>query len=238
MSNKARGRGAIASAIAALVAVVSTQALAQGLEEVIVTAQKREQGLQDVPISVQAFDSQRIDNLNAQDIGDLGIFTPNVEIGLGPNQPKYKIRGIGTDDFGIGSDPAVGVYVDGVYIGRSGGSKTAFNDIQRVEILNGPQGTLFGRNAAAGAIQYITNKPVDGYEGWARATVGNYDRYQLEGVYNMPLAQNVYWRTGLLWNERDGFVDNKFNGDELAGEDNWSITSTSPAIAARPGSPR
>mgnify|MGYP001597777071 CR=1 FL=1 len=204
----------------------SSMVYAQGLEEVIVTAQKREQGLQDVPISVQAFSATKITNLGAQDIADLGIFTPNVDISRSANQPGYTIRGIGTSDFGIGSDPAVGVYVDGVYIGRSGGSKTAFNDIERVEVLNGPQGTLFGRNAAAGAIQYITKKPVDDYEGWAKATVGDYDRTQVEGVWNMPLTDNLYWRTGVLWNERDGFVDNKYNGDELSAEDNWSITTT------------
>lgn len=223
MPNNFRRCG-IAAAI--ILATGASQSYAQGLEEVIVTAQKREQGLQDVPISVQAFDATKIDNLGAQDIGDLGIFTPNVDIGRGANQPRYSIRGIGTNDFGIGSDPAVGVYVDGVYVGRSGGSKTAFNDIERVEILNGPQGTLFGRNAAAGAIQYITKKPVNDYEGWVRATVGDYDRYQVEGVYNMPLTDTISWRTGVLWNEREGFVDNKYNGDDLAREDNWSITTT------------
>ena len=212
--------------VAALsVAGFGNHSQAQGLEEVIVTAQKREQGLQDVPISVQAFDRQKIDNLSAQDIGDLGIFTPNVDIGLGVNQPRYSIRGIGTSDFGVGSDPAVGVYVDGVYIGRSGGSKTAFNDIARIEILNGPQGTLFGRNAAAGAIQYVTNKPVAAGEGWAQVTAGNYDRLQLEGVYNMPLSDTLFWRTGVLWNRRAGWVDNKYNGDDLARQDNWSITT-------------
>jgi iron complex outermembrane receptor protein len=210
----------------ALAVLFSSQSFAQGLEEVIVTAQKREQGLQDVPISVQAFNQQRIDNLGAQDIGDLGLFTPNVEIGRGVNQPTYRIRGIGTSDFGVGADPAVGVYVDGIYIGRSGGSKTAFNDIARIEILNGPQGTLFGRNAAAGAIQYVTNKPVDNTEGWVRAIVGDYDRTQLEGVYNMALTDTLYWRTGALWNQRDGYIDNKTNGKDLNKEDNWSITSS------------
>lgn len=199
-------------------------ALGQGLEEVLVTAQKRVEGLQDVPISVEAFNAEQLDNLAADDIADIGDFSPNVEIGKGTNQPRYAIRGIGTDDFGIGADPAVGVYVDGVYVGRSGGSKVAFNDIARVEILNGPQGTLFGRNAAAGAIQYVTNKPVDAYEGWVKGTVGNYDRRQIEGVFNMPLTDTLYFRTGLLYNKRDGWVDNLYNGDDLAREDNRSIT--------------
>ncbi|MEP5764777.1 MAG: TonB-dependent receptor [Halieaceae bacterium] len=220
------GSKQLATAVATALAVGAPQAFTQGLEEIIVTAQKREQGLQDVPISVQAFDNQQIDNLGAQDISDLGLFTPNVELGRGVNQPSYKIRGIGTSDFGVGADPAVGVYVDGVYIGRSGGSKTSFNDIARVEILNGPQGTLFGRNAAAGAIQYITNKPVDDYEGWARATVGNHQRYQLEGVYNMPLRDDLFWRTSALWNQRDGYIDNKFNGNDLNEQDNWSVRTS------------
>ncbi|MFT6956060.1 MAG: iron complex outermembrane receptor protein [Halieaceae bacterium] len=84
-----------------------------------------------------------------------------------------------------------GVYIDGVYIGRSGGSKVAFNDIARVEILNGPQGTLFGRNTAAGAIHYVTNKPEEETMGWVEATLGNYDRQQIEGVYNTALTDQL-----------------------------------------------
>ena len=203
----------------------SSHVLAQGLEEVIVTAQKREEGLQDVPIAVEAFSAQQITNLSAQDIGDLGTFTPNVTISKASNQPNYAIRGIGTDDFGIGADPAVGVYQDGVYIGRSGGSKVVFNDIARVEILNGPQGTLFGRNAAAGAIQYVSNKPDEELYGWARGTVGDYNRYQVDGVANVPLADNLYLRTGVLWNQRDGWVDNVANGKDLMRKGDRSIVT-------------
>ncbi|MEE4146954.1 MAG: TonB-dependent receptor [Halieaceae bacterium] len=200
-------------------------AWSQQLEEVIVTAQRREQGLQDVPIAVEAFSAQQITNLSAQDIGDLGTFTPNVTISRAANQPNYAIRGIGTDDFGIGADPAVGVYQDGVYIGRSGGSKVAFNDLARVEILNGPQGTLFGRNAAAGAIQYISNRPEEEFYGWARGTVGNYDRYQVDGVANVPLTDELFFRAGLLWNQRDGWIDNVYNGNDLARQGNRSIVT-------------
>lgn len=214
--------------VAAPVALVVASQLAYSqavLEEVVVTAQKREEGLQDVPIAVQAFTSESLDRLTAQDIGDLDAFTPNVEIPRQSNQPNYKIRGIGTSDFGVGADPAVGVYVDGVYIGRSGGSKVAFNDIARIEILNGPQGTLFGRNAAAGAIQYVTNKPIEETEGWVKATLGNYERVQVEGVYNLPLTDQLYWRTGVLANKRDGYIDNVVTGDDHQYQKNWAITS-------------
>ncbi|WP_101757729.1 TonB-dependent receptor [Oceanicoccus sp. KOV_DT_Chl] len=217
-------------ATAVTLALTSTAAQAQNtIEEIIVTAQKQMETLQDVPIAVTAFSERDLNNLVAQDIADVGEFAPNVDLSRNStNQPSYTIRGIGTRDFGVGADPAVGVYIDGVYIGRAGASKVAFNDIQRVEILNGPQGTLFGRNAAAGAVQYITNKPIAEEQGWVKATLGNYDKRKLEGVYNIPLADNLYLRTGALWNERDGDVDNvgPAGPDTFNGEDNWSITSS------------
>ncbi len=199
-------------------------ALGAGLEEVIVTAQKREQGLQDVPVAVEAFSRAQIDNLAARDISDLSVFTPNVSVTKAANQPNYFIRGIGTRDFGVGADPAVGVYQDGVYIGRSGGSQVAFNDVERVEILNGPQGTLFGRNAAAGAIQYVTHKPEEGLHGWVRGITGDYDRYQVDGVANVPLTDDLFFRAGALWNQREGWVDNTWNGDDLARLRNMSLS--------------
>ena len=177
-----------------------------------------------MPISVQAFGAEQISNLAAQDIADLGTFTPNVQIDRAANPPSYKIPGIGTSDFGVGADPAVGVYVDGIYIGRSGGSKVVFNDSARVEILNGPQGTLFGRNAAAGAIQYVTNKPDEETVGWAKVTAGNYDRRQMEGVFNTALTDQLFFRAGVLYNKRDGWIDNVTNGDDLARQKNESIT--------------
>lgn len=224
MSPKRRSLSQIAASILSL--GVAMPLAAQQLEEIVVTAQKREQSMQDVPISVEAFSSARIDNLVAQDIADLGVFATNVNISRAANQPSYSIRGIGTSDFGVGADPAVGVYLDGVYIGRSGGSKTAFNDIQRIEILNGPQGTLFGRNAAAGAIQYVSNKPVDETEGWFKLTLGNFNRHQVEGLYNHALSDSVFMRTGLLYNRRDGYIDNLVNGQDLGQENNWSLTNS------------
>jgi len=224
-SSRSAIRRSIFIVLAAGLAWESLPAGAQQLEEVIVTAQKREQGLQDVPIAVEAFSARQITNLSAQDIGDIGIFTPNVTITKAANQPNYAIRGIGTDDFGIGADPAVGVYQDGVYIGRSGGSKVAFNDLARVEILNGPQGTLFGRNAAAGAIQYVSNKPEEGSYGWGQVTYGNYDRFELTGVANVPLTDTLYFRAAALWNQRDGWIDNVANGKDLARQGDRSVVT-------------
>ena len=112
------------------------------LEEVVVTAQRREQALQDVPIAIQVVGSDLLNDVAAEDMGDLNGFVPGLVVSSdSPTQPRYAIRGIQTGDFGVGTDPAVGVYVDGVYSARSGASMLAFNDIERIEVLKGPQGT-------------------------------------------------------------------------------------------------
>jgi len=217
---------------AGVVTVVTPAVFAQerasrnALEEVVVTAQKRSERLQDVPISVTAFSAETLENFIANDIGDIDAFTPNLEVDDSQaTQPGYRIRGIGTSDFGVGLEPAVGVYIDGVYVGRSGASRVAFNDVERVEVLNGPQGTLFGRNAAAGAIQVITHKPVEEQEGWAKLTLGNYDKLQLEGVYNLPVRDNLFLRVGALSNNRDGYIRDTGDGPDRNDEQNWSVNA-------------
>lgn len=195
-----------------------------GLEEIVVTAQKRVERLQDVPISVTAFNEEALDNMVADSIGDLDRFVPNLSVGDSQvTQPSYSIRGITTSDFGVGLEPAVGVYIDGVYVGRTGASRVAFNDVERVEVLNGPQGTLFGRNAAAGAIQVLTNKPVETEEGWAKATLGNYNKFQAEGVYNLPFSDTLFFRGSALFNQRDGWIDDHGSNDDRGDEYNWSV---------------
>jgi iron complex outermembrane recepter protein len=216
--------GVVAAAAPAVMA--QERASRYALEEVVVTAQKRSERLQDVPISVTAFGAETLENFIANDIGDIDAFTPNLQVDDSQaTQPGYRIRGIGTSDFGVGLEPAVGVYIDGVYVGRSGASRVAFNDVERVEVLNGPQGTLFGRNAAAGAIQVITHKPVEEQEGWAKLTLGNYDKLQLEGVYNLPLRDNLFLRVGALSNNRDGYIRDTGDGPDRNDEQNWSVNA-------------
>ncbi len=187
------------------------------LEEVVVTAQKREQSLQDVPIALNAFDAQFLRITGAQNLDNLQQFTPGLEAtNLGVTQPTFAIRGIGTGGLSIGTDPAVGVYMDGVYIGRSASSNTEFSDIERVEILKGPQGTLFGRNAAAGAIQVITQKPTQDFEGFARLRAGNYNKLLGEAAINVPLIEETLTsRFNFTGSRRDGYVENAFGGDDL-----------------------
>ncbi len=194
---------------------------------IIVTAQHREEDPQNVPISISLFQAEDLQKMAAQSINDLGSITPGLETNnTSVTQPNYNIRGIATNDFGIGSDPAVAVYIDGVYVGRGGASQANFNDVQRIEILKGPQGTLFGRNAAAGAIQIISNKPERGTSGQFGLTLGDFGRQKYSGLFNTELSDNLYFRTSFVANQRDGYVAVIGSGKELGEQDNRSFKSS------------
>ena len=211
----------IALLLASFGLAYSLTAVAQ-IEEVVVTAQKTEQSSQDIPIALNAFSGNFIENSGAADISDLSSFSPGFEVSdTSSGQPNLFIRGVGTNDFGAGSDPAVGVYLDGVYIGRPGTALLNLMDIQRVEVLKGPQGTLFGRNAAAGAISIITNKPHEEKEGSFSTMIGNYGQRQAKLMYNAPITDNFFFRGNFQTNARDGYIDNA-NGDELGEQEEYS----------------
>lgn len=193
------------------------------LDRIMVTAQSREQELQDVPIALQVIGESMIRDLAAENIGDLDSFVPGLVVSDSqPTQAKFQIRGISTGDFAIGTDPAVGVYVDGVYAGRGGGTVLPFLDVERVEILKGPQGTLFGRNSAAGAVSIITKRPSDEVEGRVKARIGNYDKRYLEGMFNTPVGENAAFRLNAMVNRSDGWLLDAATGEDLNGQDNWA----------------
>ena len=174
------------------------------LGKITVTAQSRSQEMQEVPIPLQIVTAQQVDKLAATDLSKMDIFVPGLVVSAEqPTQPSYQMRGIQTSDFGIGTESAVGVYVDGVYAARSGGALLAFNDIARIEVLKGPQGTLFGRNAAAGAISIVTNEPGDQFEGKARVRFGNYGRRYGDALLNVPLNDTMAVRVSVLDNRRE-----------------------------------
>lgn len=227
------------SLLAADASLTTAQAQEIYLEEVVVSAQKRDENIQDVPITLNAFTSDFISQSGARHIGDLEIYTPGLEIDTASTtQPRYFIRGIGTDDFGVGTDPSVGIYVDGVYVARSGAALTFFSDVERVEVLKGPQGTLFGRNAAAGAINVITKKPHELTEGSLLLRAGNYSKKLAEGVFNTAVTDNVFVRFNAQYNDRDGYVENEAGGSDLATEGNksgrmsvlWQISDTAELL--------
>lgn len=199
------------------------------VQDIVVTAQRREQSLQEVPISVTAFNGAGIDALNAQSIGDLDNFTPGLTINdTSVTQPSYTIRGVATDDFGIGTDPSVGIFIDGIYSGRSGSSLIFFNDIDRVEILKGPQGTLFGRNTSAGAISIITKKPINATSLAGSVQYGNYDAVRADVTGNVALTDTLYFRANGIFNRRDGYLK-----DAVTGEDRERARNVSGRAALR-----
>jgi iron complex outermembrane receptor protein len=199
----------LAPITAALLGLLPAAGTAQTvLEEVIVTAQKRTQNVMDVPISISVFNASMVEQLSARNLTDLGKFTAGVQMNNdNALQPTYTIRGIETNDWTVGSDPAVAVYVDGVYAARGAGAEAALADIDRVEILKGPQGTLFGRNATGGAIHIISQKPQLENEGRVKVTVGDYDRLDGELMYNHAFSDTLAVRGVIVTRERDGYVD-------------------------------
>ncbi|UIJ46752.1 TonB-dependent receptor [Sphingomonas cannabina] len=203
------------------------------LDDIIVTAQRREQSLQEVPISVTAFSSAGIAALSAESIGDLDTFTPGLTINdTSVTQPSFTIRGVATDDFGIGTDPSVGIFVDGIYSGRSGSSLIFFNDINRVEVLKGPQGTLFGRNTSGGAISIVTNKPSDRLEANGTLQVGNYGKVRADVTGNLPITGNLALRVNGVFNRRNGYLKDAITGEDREREHN---TSARAALRWQPG---
>ena len=218
----------MALASAALAATLPGSAFAQEnvpevLEEVTVTAQLRSQSVQDVPIAMQLVDNKLIADVAAENLGDLDGFVPGLVVsGDSPTQPRYQIRGIQTGDFGVGTDPAVGVYVDGIYAARSGASMLAFNDIERIEILKGPQGTLFGRNSAAGAISIVTTQPSNEFDSLLRVRFGEFGKQYYQGMLNTPLGEKLALRVNGVFNESDGWMQDAATGEDLAPEKNWA----------------
>ncbi len=182
------------------------------LEEVIVTAQKREQNLQQTPISVSAFTAESLNSKGLNNLAQIGDFAPNVTLdftspisGASSTLVAY-IRGIGQSDFAMNFEPGVGVYVDGVYYARTVGSVIDMLDIDHIEILKGPQGTLFGRNTIGGAINVVTGRPTDKFAAGGEFTFGRYNRQDFRGKVNIPLLDNVVASISVSSKNRDGYV--------------------------------
>lgn len=202
---------------------------AQVLEEITVTARRREETLQDTPISVSAFSSQDLKLRNVQDIGQIDEFTPNLTfdttapISGSTIASSVFIRGVGQTDFVFTTDPGVGIYLDGIYIARSVGGVLDLLDIERVEVLRGPQGTLFGRNTIGGAINVTTKKPNDEFSGEVEAIYGQFDRTDILATVNVPLTDNLYSRFSGSFRRQDGYAEQILTGEDLGDNDEWTF---------------
>jgi iron complex outermembrane receptor protein len=192
------------------------------LGDIVVTAQRRTQQVQDVPIAMQVVTATQIDALAATDLSKMNGYVPGLYIdGSQPTQPYFSLRGINVTDFGIGTDSPIGIYEDGVYTGKTGGALIGFLDVQRIEVLNGPQGTLFGRNSAGGAISITTNEPSDKWEEDARVRFGNYGMYYVDAVLNAPINQDVALRLSAVDNQSNGWLRDAATGQRYEKNDEW-----------------
>ena len=200
----------------------STAVSAQVLEEVIVTARKRAEAMQDVPVSVTAFTGNQLRNAGIVNLKDLGYQTPGLQIDQS-SAAQIWIRGIGQRDDGSRVDAPVGVYIDGLYIPRKDGQLLDLLDTQSIQVLRGPQGTLFGKNTTAGAIVITTNGPDPDFGGFVDVRLGNYDRQDLKATVNVPLIdQKLLSKITLGSISRDGYQRNVNTGQTSASEDRQS----------------
>lgn len=222
----------LALAIAGLVPVLAAQAQEQGisaqasegrtLEEVSVTAQKREESLQDAPISIIALSEESLEKMGVTDLMDVQHAVPNVSFTPFPQSKDSAspyIRGVGNADIQVTKDPAVGVYLDGVYLGRSAGLALDVADLQRVEILRGPQGTLYGRNSTGGAVNMVSVKPQPDNSFAQTVSVGDKGYWRSVTKGNYALTDEMFVRAAYATSEKDGWIENAGEGDDFGADD-------------------
>lgn len=209
------GGSTLAMALTATPATAQTQS-GEAEEEnntIVVTAQRREQSLREVPIAVSVFGGEFLEKSRTATVTDLVAFTPGVSgTSVAQTTPRIAVRGISTEDFGVGSDPALGIYIDDVYLGRGVSSVSDLFDVRQVEIVKGPQGTLFGRNTTAGAVSITTAKPTNEFAASGELSYGRFDEIVGRAVLNLPIAENWALRIAGSSRTRDGFVRNTEGG--------------------------
>ncbi|MDP3676320.1 MAG: TonB-dependent receptor [Novosphingobium sp.] len=192
----------------------------EGIQDIVVTAQRRSENLQRVPIAVTALNGDRLEQLGVRSVADIAKFTPSLSLDPSPSSPAFgsilNLRGQATTGGILQLEPTIGVYLDGVYMpGQGGVAAGGVLDVARIEVLKGPQGTLYGRNTTGGAISITTAQPTDEFEGRVSAGVGNFGHKELSGVINVPLAEGLSTRFVGGFTDDDGFIRNLPSGDKL-----------------------
>lgn len=231
-----------ASGVAAAISLIATAAQAQSADadasappqtaaappaegEIVVTAQKREQKVRDVGIAISVLGSEDVQNLGINNATDVVRAIPNLKFNAyGSSQVVFNIRGVSQNDYGDQQEPPVAVYQDDSYASSITTASFPIFDISRVEALRGPQGTLFGRNATGGAVQFISNKPGDRGEGYLSATYGRYNQTIFEGAVSGPLGEGAAVRIAGIYNRDDGYIHNITPGEKDRGANNhWAL---------------
>ena len=197
------------------------------LEEVIVTATKRAQSVNDIPVAVSAYGADQLEQSGVRDVSEVTSVSPSLDFGSteSSSSGNLSIRGIGTLGTDPGLESSVGVFIDGVYRNRSGVAIDELGQIERIEVLRGPQGTLFGRNTSAGLINVVTKSPnLEEVEGYIGATAGNYDLKRLEGGISGPLKEGVLGgRLDAVVTQRDGYLEDINSSDTYNDRDRFML---------------
>ena len=218
-------RAILASTLTVACAAATSASQSTQLEEVLVTAQKRTQNLQDVGISVTALSGRQMRDLGLTETRNLNQQVPSLmitDLASVPTISVVTIRGVNQNDFADHNEAPVAVYRDGVYTSFIGAVGGQMYDLERVEVLRGPQGTLFGRNATGGLIHLISNRPHEDFEAYTDITVAEYDQLKFEGAVNGALSDNLYGRVSVMTNEHDGWMENRV-GDDANSADSVNV---------------
>ena len=220
-------RRPLAATIAILLAG-SLSAQENILEEIIVTAEKREASIQDTALAITAVSGDLLENGGLDEIEDISLDVPSLVFSRAGGEAQLYIRGVGTNLFGIGQDSSVAVHQDGVYQGRAQMGLTQFLDVERVEVLRGPQGTLYGRNATAGVLNIIHRAPGDEPEGYVNLKLGNFNRYDGEVAYGGPISDSAGFRLAVRYGSDGGFTEDldPRGGDEVDGGETMAARAT------------
>jgi iron complex outermembrane receptor protein len=217
-------RSAVALALAGLAPSLASAAESLALEEVVVTATKQARTIDSTPAAISAVTAERLGPGGIQDIRDLAVSVPNLSVGDQFGVNRTFIRGVGMTSIDLGADGAVAFLQDGAMIARPSAQLGSFFDLEQVEVLRGPQGTLYGRGATAGVVNMVTKKPSEELEGYARLTAGNYSAYTIEAAVGGPISgDTVMGRIALKIDERDGYGQNKFTGSEIDDRDAYAV---------------
>jgi iron complex outermembrane receptor protein len=218
--------------------VLTSQAVsAQALEEIVVTAQRREQSLQEVPISLEAYSGDDLISGGLRTIQDVELFSPSVEITTQVRQTSTVIRGMGSSGGNYSIDPAAPIFQDGIHFGRASMISGAFLDVERLEILRGPQPIHFGQNATAGAFSVITRRPTPEWEGDVTMEIGNFGRKSIEGGAGGPITDTFGIRLAGTWDESTGHLTDVVTVRNIPTERIWAHALRWPGSRPRRSMP-
>jgi iron complex outermembrane receptor protein len=224
MTHRTSARVAILTAALSTTALSAVAQESAFIEEITVTAQKREESIQSVPISIVAISAAQLERSAVTDILGIASRTPTLQYSQAGGEAQIYIRGVGSNLLAVGADPSVAIHLDGVYLGRPNMGLNQFLDVERVEVLRGPQGTLYGRNATGGSINILSKLPSQTPEGYVLAGYGSDNRIEVKGAYGGPITDKLSFRVAARHEEDDGYVEDldPTGGDKLDDVDLWA----------------